>query len=76
MFVIKFVRYPASITYLCHMYLIATFKILHIEYWPTYQILEFFLLPNIDIGIGDQNPISVGALMRRQRIKEKLSSNP
>ncbi len=30
MFGIKFVRYPAFITYLCHMYLITTFKILYI----------------------------------------------
>ncbi len=41
MFRIKFVRYPASIAYLCHMYLITTFKILYIEYWPIYQISEF-----------------------------------
>ncbi len=34
MFGIKFFRYSASITYLCHTYLITTFKIL---YWLIYQ---------------------------------------
>ncbi len=41
MFSIKFVRYPALITYLCHTYLITTFRLLCIEYRPIYQILEF-----------------------------------
>ncbi len=41
MFGKKFVRYPALITYLCHTYLITTFKILVIEYRPIYRVLEF-----------------------------------
>ncbi len=38
---IKFVGFPASITYLCYMYLITTFKILVIEYRLIYLISEF-----------------------------------
>ncbi len=41
MFEINFVRYPASITYLCHTYLITTFKILYREYRLIYRISEF-----------------------------------
>ncbi len=40
-FGIKFVRYPASITYLCHVCLITTFKILCIENQQIYWISEF-----------------------------------
>ncbi len=38
---IKFVGSLKSITYLCHMYLITTFKILVIEYPPIYWMSEF-----------------------------------
>ncbi len=41
MFWVKFVRYVASITHLCHTYLITTFKILYLEYRPIYRISEF-----------------------------------
>ncbi len=41
MFGIKFVRYPASVRCLCHMYLITTFKLLCIEYRLTYWISEY-----------------------------------
>ncbi len=56
MFGIMFVRYPASIVYLCHMYLITSFKILHLEYRPIYRISEFSC-SLISIGIGPKNPI-------------------
>ncbi len=49
MFGIKFVGFPASIMFFCYMYLIATFKILVIEYQPIYQISEFNPNPNIGI---------------------------
>ncbi len=48
---IKFDRYPAFITSLCHTYLITTFKKLCKEYWPIYWILEF-----------SYSPLSVSAL--------------
>ncbi len=41
MFRIKFVLYIASITYLCHTYLITTFKILYVEYRPIRGMSEF-----------------------------------
>ncbi len=41
MFGMKFVRYPASIKYLCYPYLITTFKILYIEYRLISWIFEF-----------------------------------
>ncbi len=37
MFEIKFFGYPASITYVCHMYFIIAFKILYVEYQPIYR---------------------------------------
>ncbi len=41
MFGIKFVSYPAYITYLSHLNLINTFIIFYIECRPIYQISEF-----------------------------------
>ncbi len=41
MFGTKFVLFPASITYLCYMYLITTFKILVLEYRLIYPTSEF-----------------------------------
>ncbi len=61
MFGIKFVkmslRYPASITYLCHEYLI-------INYVCIKNIVRFngywnFLAPDIGTGIGSKDPTSV-----------------
>ncbi len=40
MFGIEFVRHPASGMYLCHTYLITTFKIYR-KYHPRYQTSEF-----------------------------------
>ncbi len=51
MFGIKFVRYPALTTYLCHKYLITTFKILY-RILADILDIRIFLPPNIGIGIG------------------------
>ncbi len=58
MFKIKFVGFPASITYPYYMYLITTFEILIIKYRPIYHI-GIFLSPNSNISIDPKNPISV-----------------
>ncbi len=65
-FGIKFVRYPALITYLCHMHLITTFKILCIEYRPISNI-GIFLLPNIVIGIGPKDSRIGWAVLKTQQ---------
>ncbi len=59
MFGIKLVRNNASITYLCHTYLITTFKIL---YRVSADMSDFrtFLLPNIGIGISPKIPYRSG----------------
>ncbi len=61
------VRYHASITYLCHMYLTTTFKILNIEYRLIYWISEFFLLPNIVISIDPKIPYRSGPTQNTQK---------
>ncbi len=54
--VCKNVRYPASITYLCHKYFITTFSQYYISVISA-DILDIgiFLLPNIGISVGPKN---------------------
>ncbi len=56
MFGVKFVTYPASIMYLCQMYLMTAFKISRIEYQPIYRMLEFSYFQILVLAL-DQNSL-------------------
>ncbi len=62
MFEMKFVkRYPASITYLCHQYLITTFSQYNVGIiLDDVSDIIIFLLQNVNISISRKNLLSVG----------------